>query len=284
MLRPLSREIIEITPLLAENYIKLNTFSSQRYISEKHVQVLSNKMKQGRFRIGSLAVAIDQCNGFKKEKRVLMNGQHQLHAVMSSGQTIEVLLEKYICKKPQELSELFRQFDNHYMRSISSMIKVEADVLMLDVPLNIASLVVSAVAYLKGEEDKDRKVELLQHNIREANFINEIIRKKDKPSDHLRRKVVVAAMINTFRVDEDISKKFWKSVRDGEMLRRKMPQFYLREFLLNATMSYRDPKKIRVTDREMYYKCVKAWNHFRNNKQIKTVYYRGRKSIIPDAK
>jgi len=280
MLRPLSREIIAITPLLARDYIKLNTFSSQRYISKKHTQTLSNKMKQGRFRIGSLAIAIDQSNGIE-DKRVLMNGQHQLHAVMDSGKTIEVLLEKYVCKKRRELSELFRQFDNHYMRSIASMVKVEADVLQMKVPLRIASAVVSAAAYLAGVDDKDKKVEMLQHLVDEANFLNDLLGAKNKASAHMRRRVVVAAIISSFKVVGQDAESFWVDVRDGEMLRKKMPQFYLRQYLLNATMSSRNPQKTRVTDKEMYYKCAVAWNRYRQGVEITSIQYRGRKATTP---
>lgn len=275
MYKSLSREIMTVTPTNAVEYLKLNTLNAQRNLVPAHIKRLEGKIKDGRFRIGSLGVAIIS-NG-NKEKRFLVNGQHQLSAVINSGMSIEVTLEKYICDDDSEVSSLYRQFDTHYSRSISHMVKVEGDALSLEVPLSILGLVVNAIGKIEKITDKEKKVEALNRYQREAYFVSDVLRTAyRKKASHMGKIPVVIVMIRSFRKDESDAYSFWSGVRDGEALMSNMPEFVLREFLLRVALratKKRERTGYIVSSREIEAKCVLAWNKFRERETLKMLRY-----------
>ncbi len=92
MIKLISREYASITPVIAKELFKLNTFAAQRALSKKHVGELAKKMRDGVFLEGVIATA-EGING--NTCQILVNGQHQLAAVIQSGETIMASVQRY---------------------------------------------------------------------------------------------------------------------------------------------------------------------------------------------
>jgi len=282
MFKKMSTQIITISPEEAGEYLALNTYSAQRKIQAKHVNFLSNKMKCGEFRIGDIAVAHN--NG----SRILMNGQHQLSASMTSGVPFEALLETYNCPDAGDLSLLFRQFDNHAMRSLSQMVDAEVAALGLDWKKGVASLLVAALCNLSTDGKrflssassmtKDERVRMIKYNIPEGNFINDIFI-KSRMTNFMYRAGVFTAVILTYRVNQDDAYSFWVSVRDGENITKDMPEYKLRMFLLKNASRARRGAYLSASARELCHRSIIAWNAFRRSTTTTLRYYADAKGL-----
>ena len=279
MFQKLGQEIITVTPMMAQDYMKMAAHPAQRPIQDRHVQFLAGKMKSGEFRTGELAVAY---NG--EGASYIMNGNHQLRAIIKSGKPVQVLLEKFFCEDKQEMAHLFRQFDNHRMRSINDMLRVEADSRNINWPARICSLIASAAATIEsGSTDKvstgmkrDRKCALLSRYLKEGDFISSILGgHKRVRTKFMWRVAVFCAMIMTFRKSPVSASVFWEGVRDGENLKKKAPQLTLRDFLMSSSMKTTQNHKT-TTYIEILVRCIHAWNAFRAGKTTILRYYYGK--------
>ena len=76
----LKRSQVRITPKRAEELLRLNTYAGQRNKSPAHIQDLAQKMVDGRFHNGQIAILV---NG----STFLADGQHQCEAGIVSGTT-----------------------------------------------------------------------------------------------------------------------------------------------------------------------------------------------------
>jgi len=286
-----SRELIKVTPKIAERVLLSNEFKGQRDLTPKWVSYLANCIREDLFTVGHIGVVIYQ-NG-KEESKYLINGQHQLNAVLVANKPIEAVLDIYQCDSPEDVSLLYRQFDNYKSRSLINLVSMELYSLGYDWPSKIANLVVSAAACVRNMRfaHKTLKVELLKPFSKEGEFIKRIITNipdgnYQKHSAHLCRAPVVHAMILTWYKCQSDSERFWVDIRDGEDLKRSMPQYKVREFLKQsnvdrgrgAVRNNRNP----VSEHEMTSRCITGWNAFRENKSTKLTYYPNKP--IPKAK
>jgi len=301
----IERRNIELDPDWAEHYLKYNTYEHQRPVREAHVNELADKMKDGRFRFGDIAF------GLYNNKPVMVNGQHQSHAVIKSGETVPCVLEKYRCSSKMDLADLFRQFEL-LPRSLRDMVKAKAGGLGLIWPAYVANLVVAAATIEYGFQasrnpmqtkassmpgisskhsgkyalTKEQRVELLEKYIKEGDFLYRLLCIKDGETfsnkgayRHIQRAPVAYVMFLTMRKDERDAFCFWERVRDGEQLTREMPEMKLREFLMSVN-SHATPYSYRtVKPHEYIYKCILAWNSYRASVPTKLSYSPARKLL-----
>ena len=273
MYKALSRKIEKVEKEKALEWLKFNTFESQRALRESHVLYLTRKMLRDEFRTGEIAFAT-----LPDKTTYLMNGQHVLHAIVKSGEVIENFVEWFSCDDKEDLSRLFRQYDCNPIRSIHDMVKVEVDALGLDWPYRIASLIVGAIFKLekrKSTTNRNIKVDLLKHHLPEGYFVVSLFGGSEK-NRILSKIPIVMTIIQTWQKDPDESFKFWKSVRDGEMLKKDMPQWKLREFLLNATLrggTSQGYQYRKASTKEIHHRCVVAWNAYRRGITTNLKYY-----------
>jgi|GEM_PF-1288265 len=286
----IERRMIELDPDLAKHYLKYNTYKTQRVIRQPHVAELCDKIKHGLFRFGEVAFAE------YKGSSILINGQHVCTAVIASGIAVPCMLEKFNIQDDLELSEAFRQFEI-LPRSLSDMIRVEADALKLGWPLMVSSVVVAAATLEKyGTSrlnhpvgmttqqnlrlvNKDIKVALLREHLHEGEFINQILTSGGKSpgiqrAKHLKRAGVVMIMMQTWRKNHELATIFWENVRDGEQLTGTMPEKKLRDFLLTTRAVSHQPITIRtINPHEYAYRCILAWNAAIKNKPSSLAYH-----------
>jgi len=288
----IERRAVELDPDTAKHYLCFNTYETQRPVRPAHVTELAEKMISGLFRFGDAAFAAMNGRG-----DIMLNGQHVCHAVIESGKTVPCILEKFNIKNDQELSEAFRQFEI-LPRSLQDMVKVEAHALKLSWPVWLSSLIVS-VATLektgskklgspssvgsvstskKNYVSKDDRVRLLGSYLKEGAFLSKIFNAERAITRHLQRKAVALIIVKSWRVDVNDAYLFWARVRDGENLTKEMPEMKLREFLMqtrttNSALAYGTS---RVKDHEFAFRCVQAWNAFRQGAKTRLTYYPGR--------
>lgn len=279
MFKKISKELEVLTVKKAEAFLECNTFQDQRKVRPKWVAELSSIIKNGEFLTGEIAIARLNYNGCC---HVLVNGQHQSLAVLQCGIPVDIVLEKYSCDDPEDLALLYRQFDNHARRSLANVSKPEASAIGLKWPPRIVSLIITAASILENKTtvSKNEKVKLLYEYKDSGGFVAGIIAPDNSVMDeakHLIRGAVAAAMIQTWRKNHSDAETFWTQVRDGEELKRSMPSYKLRNYLLGIVMtcSTRTSAHLNgsITIHEVMSKSITAWNAFRKSITTDLKYY-----------
>jgi len=269
----LSRGISTINEKNAVNLLTLNTLPGQRFLRPRHIKYLSECISNGTFLTGDIAtVRMD----FDHGTEVLINGQHQLTAVILAKKPIEVVLEKYACDSEADLSLLYRQFDNHATRSLGDITKPEAIALGLEWPLRITYLILSAAILINHANDmpKAKKIEYLKQYLKQGSFVVSVLPKVIAEYQHMFRKAVIAAMILTWEKSHEKSYDFWLKVRDGENLKREMPSYRLRNYLQKIVAGdSRHTSRSMATPHEILSKCITGWNAFRKEQTTDLKYY-----------
>lgn len=281
------RRMIELTPEMAEHYLTFNTYEYQREVRVAYVNILADKMSSGLFRSGEIAIV---SNGTGQD--IMMNGQHQCHAVIKSGETVPCKMEKFKASNSLQIAELFKQFEI-FDKSQTDFVKAEAGALGIEWPQRTCSLLVSAMAIKEGKDPrygirsgyggvrhhkwstKESRSMLLRKYRKEGDFLNMILTGDGVPiqdSKHMQRAAVAFIMICTWEKDQWAAKDFWRTVRDGEHLVKKMPAKTLRDFLMGAT--HRGGLTVKVTKNHEYVsRSITAWNAFRKGTPTKLQYY-----------
>ncbi|GAF85187.1 unnamed protein product [marine sediment metagenome] len=270
MFTKIKKESITLNVRRAEELLKLNVFKNQRPLRPMWVNDLTNKMREGLFTSGHIAVAI--YNG----EKYLVNGQHQCHSAIISKMRPDVIYEEYRCDTMDDVSLLYGQFDNHKSRSLQNLVAMEMEALGLDWPRRVGSLVVSGAAMREGigAKSKDVKVPLLKKYLPSGKQIKNILTDVDDGDTlnsyrHLTRAPVIHAMILTLEKSQSDSWRFWVDVRDGEGMKRVQPQYKLREFLKESNFDKgrgaSGNNRRTVGQHEMTSRCIIAWNAYRKN-------------------
>jgi hypothetical protein len=276
MYQLVNRKIKEVTPLLAEKILEANTYDGQRPLSEKQVKILSDAIEEGLFTVGHIAVAHQGWNGGDE---MVANGQHQCTAVLRTGLPICAVVEEYNCKKPEDFSLLYRQFDNNKSRTLDEVTLPEARALNLKWHRMIVKSVMAGIGFIEGTGPKNKRVESLKKYIAEGNFVNELLSAvKSTDSKHLRRGPVIAAIITTFKKCSGDAEIFWEEVRDGENLKGNSPSLKLRNYLLSTNTAVgrgtnAPSLNAAASVREMYSKCIIAWNAYRRGDSTQLKFY-----------
>lgn len=280
MFKAISRELVTVDKKMAENLDRLNTYGGQRPIREKHLRLLEAKLAEGLFTTGHIAMAKLKFNG---NQTVMMDGQHQIKLVLKTGKPIAAVLEKFDVSDAQEASLLFRQFNSDARRSLNDKVRAEAFSLGVDWPSKLTRLVVSGAAIHSGKANAtdDRKVELLKEYLNFGTFLKEIFTSEKShliKADHLFRAAVVHAIICSWEKSKEDARRFWLDVRDGENLKRGMPSYKLRDYLMTTSVSIgRGASKGAAfkiaSTHEMTSKCITAWNAYRRNESTDLKYF-----------
>lgn len=269
----------EISGVDAMDLLELNTYEGQRPLRPKHVAMLRGEIEDGRFLIGNIAVAI---LNYDNKRKVIVNGQHQLKALLVSNIPIRVIYQEYSCDGPEDMANLYAGFDNHAARSLGDVVVPESIALGVDGwKGRTLRVIVSAAVSINGAEEwpKREKAHLLGMYVKQGSFVNNIV-KESRSSRHLMRSSVVRAMMETYDKDWQSAKIFWEEVRDGAELKKNDPALLLKNYLQTTSISTSNRRAASnqeaVTAREMYVKCLHAWNASRSGTKTNLRY-------LPDA-
>lgn len=245
-----------------------NNYDGQRNLMINRLNELKKKMKENKFH------GCDVAFGILDGVKYLVNGQHSLTAAVETKTPIKVREKTFVCQEKEDLSNLYAQFDVGGGRTSTHIAKAYAASLDGDWPARCITVCGSAISYIKyGQEYfqktlKDERMQNAINDIKSCEFVKNTIYRnggKDKHR-HLNKVPVVAAMIQSFKVDDEKAKKFWDLVRDGECLNKEHPAYVLREWLLRVSGSHNAKTKEVVSTAEIRVKCLQAWVAFYNGK------------------
>lgn len=278
-----TEKLVIIKPKYAGSLLKFNNFVGQRNIRENHAVQLSQKMQDGRFHVGNIALVHQ--NG----DTLLADGQHQLTASVLAKVPFKAVLQEYHLNgedDPNQLATVFSQFNVDCVRGRGDIAWIYACQLgWSDWNRRVVTLLATALSLLHNVEShgemryysekltKDQSASLLVENQKVCQWVNSL----DVASHrHMKRAPAIAAMIATYRKAQKASDEFWRAVTAGEMLKASDPQYRLREFLSNACLKHRSPseaEKEQTTLRAVYAKSITAWNAWREGRTTSLKYY-----------
>lgn len=263
------KEFIKITPALAQSMLLKNTYKGQRNFKQPVVEQYKQDLINDQFMPSSFVFAR------LGDEVVIIDGQHRLMASVETNLPIEGIKIVVKCEDAFEVASLWKKYDGGAIRSLKDMAESEVGMLDLDWKAGISSIVVGAIAILEGKTKlhKSKKAALIRDYVDEGNFVNEMLGSKSKKYAHIRKQIVAAAVIKSFQKDPDDAERFWTKVKTGIMLEERDPRRVLREFLLNisaidrGTLVDKNNSKVMPTI-EVYQKCARAWNKFRQGKEV----------------
>jgi len=265
MFKITSRETKQITPAIAGKLLEYNTYKAQRPIRKNHAAQLTHVIKSGDFTTGNLAFAIDSRGVIR-----LMNGQHQLTAVIRSGKPIIAHVEHAECTGYDDIAKYFAQFDVGATRSISDIVRAEVDTVGVDWLRLTGSILAGAIAFVDTKGDyknadksltKHERARKIKDHIRDGNYLNELFIGNE--AKFLRRVPIAVVILMTYQKYYPKSYEFWTGVKSGVNLGAKDPRLHIRNFLMTSVaVSSAATVTRRATDKEIIVRCVHAWNAY----------------------
>lgn len=274
------------TRKLAEKFATMDAAPKDRPLSEKRLQVYQQILNRGEFRPVTWASAY--CPETGATYRV--NGKHT-SILLSRADPVPdlfVTVEEYECETLEDVARLYSTFDskmqsrtaNDIYRSFASCVPE-----LSEVPHRVISLTIGGIAYSERQDTyatnstaAERAEAILEHHDF-ALWVHNTISGSVEKVRHLYRLAVFAAMFSTYQKSHQAATDFWKSVAEESDPKADMPTRKLSRFLLTHFSSKggnhvdRVSRRYRVGDREVFVKCLHAWNAWRKNEPTNLQYY-----------
>lgn len=284
----------KVTKFLATQFAEMDPAPRDRPLSERRLQVYQRILKEGGFRPVTWASAV--CKETGGVYRV--NGKHT-SVMLSTASPLPdfyVTIEEYECDTLEDVAKLYGTFDSNLQSrsardiylSFASTVKE-----LVGLPDRTISLAVAGMSMhltgsgTPGSKSRDQaadRAELLLEHPDFVVWINNILtsgsaaRSKQEgraQSRHLLRQPVVAAMMGCWQKNKIQATEFWAAVRDETGARPDLPDRKLARYLtVTGVDSGGGSRRLRpVTPREMYVKCIHAWNAWRKDEPTELKYY-----------
>lgn len=271
---------------LVKEFVDMEPAMYDRPLSERRLQIYERILKAGAFRPVVWASAV--CYETNCTYRV--NGKHTsiMLSMQSPLPTFYVTVERWGCDTLKDVGALYNTYDSNLAsRSANDINHSFAAAIpeLRDVPGKLINLTVSAAAFLKWDENVLKRVpqaERAEELVERAYFVKwlrEVIAntdtKKMGPAKHLLRSPVVCAMMATHDRAPHVATDFWTQVRDESHADRNDATRVLARFLVRVGVASGKgvSGKYTVTHREMYVKCLHAWNAYRAGEATSLQYH-----------
>lgn len=268
----------KVTQSLAIKFRDMDPVPHDRPLNPRRIEAYRKMLAAGLFRPVQWATV--HCNETQATYRV--NGKHTSNLFAEYEeipQPIHATIEHYHCDDLDDVARLYATFDSRtQVRTTNDINRAFAaiDPDLAEIPTRIVNLSVTAISYVRdGEQYAQRPAaERAECLLDEANkafvcWVNEVIGSSGDSADHLRRSPVVSAMYATFLKSRKAATEFWLSVRDGTGMSPKSPDRVLHRFLLTKTVKRSVHKNrgkgVVAGPREMFVKCLHAWNAWRRD-------------------
>lgn len=248
-------------------------YEHQRSISERHVLVLADLMKRGRWNPKS-QIDFAVVDG----RYVLINGYHRAYAQVRSGKQIVWNIALHQAKSEADLRSLYYAFDtNVRTRGSRDILRAAEFGDLTGVTGEIADALYRAVPYLasKFQTDPKHKNFLVAKQVDQrlaiaaeyAKAANRLAAAIDGMPGSRRPKfksgAVVAVAVATFRYQSEAAWEFWSGVAHNDGLKRGDPRLAL----CNDFMT----RKVNSAAREAFAPSIIAWNAFYNEKPLQII-------------
>jgi hypothetical protein len=283
---------VKATMAMAKEFVNMDPAPSDRPLSQRRLEVYTKLWQEGQFR--PVVWASATCKETGGTYRV--NGKHT--SVMVAAQEkipndFFVTIERYSCDTLEDVARLYSTFDSKMQsrstRDINASFAATLPELS-EVSVSCLSLAVSGMSYATWMDpytqiQSAERAELILEHPKFVVWLHDLIGNQRKAKEdgrqsakHLNRAAVAAAMFKTWQKDLDDALIFWLAVRDETGTDRDHPDRRLARFLLNTVRSdsrqFTQREKKSVSNREMFSKCLQAWNAWRQDKATVTLQFR----------
>lgn len=269
----------KVTQSLAVRFRDMDPVPHDRPLNPKRVEAYRKMLSAGLFRPVQWATV--HCNETQATYRV--NGKHTSNLFAEYEelpQAIHATIEHYHCDDLDDVARLYATFDSRtQVRTTNDINRAFAaiDPELSELPTKIINLCVTAIAYSKHGDQyaqipaADRAECLLDENNKLfVAWVHAVLGNSgNKESSRLLwRSSVVAAMHSSYQKSRRDASEFWLAVRDGTGATPKSPDRVLNRFLLSkAVIGSKTSRHAAglVSPREMFVKCLHAWNAWRRD-------------------
>lgn len=268
-----------VTQALAAKFRDMDPVPHDRPLNPKRVEAYRKMLAAGLFRPVQWATV--HCNETQATYRV--NGKHTSNLFAEYEelpQTVHATIEHYHCDDLDDVARLYATFDSRtQVRTTNDINRAFAaiDPDLSELPTKIINLCVTAIAYCKHGDQyaqipaAERAECLLdEQNKAFVAWVHAVLGNSGnrESSRLLWRSSVVAAMHASYQKSRRDANEFWLAVRDGTGATPKTPDRVLNRFLLGkAVLGSKTARHSSglVSPREMFVKCLHAWNAWRRD-------------------
>jgi hypothetical protein len=271
-------KVLSLTKELARKFRDMDGVPSDRNLSVPRLEAYRKIAEAGLFRPLQWATAVcAETNGTYR-----VNGKHTSTLFAEEGVEIPdglvAVVEQFKCDTMEDLAKLYSGYDSRTMvRTTNDINKSFAavDEDLAEIPVGIVSLCVTAIAYTKygasySAKPAAERAEALfdPQNKQFVRWVADMVIGSD--SRHIKRSPVVSAMYDTWRKSHRAAADFWTAVRDHSGQNPSLPDRKIGKYLLTRTVNTGNGGRKNMggsacAPREMYVKCLHAWNAWRRN-------------------
>jgi hypothetical protein len=269
----------KVTQSLAAKFRDMDPVPHDRPLNPKRVEAYRKMLSVGLFRPVQWATV--HCNETQATYRV--NGKHTSNLFAEYEelpQLVYATIEHYHCDDLDDVARLYATFDSRtQVRTTNDINRAFAaiDPDLSELPTKIINLCVTAIAYCKHGDQyaqiaaAERAECLLdEHNKAFVAWVHVVLGNSGnrESSRLLWRSSVVAAMHASYQKSRRDANDFWLAVRDGTGATPRTPDRVLNRFLLGkAVIGSKTARHSSglVSPREMFVKCLHAWNAWRRD-------------------
>lgn len=283
-------EVKKLSYQLAKEFSEMEACPRDREFKQSRADELLKRFEAGEFRSAVWAKAYVE----ETKKWYRVNGKHtskmfaQMNGQLSKGNPVHVLLEEYRCPTMEDLSNLYASFDNRLSsRSQSDVNRIYAgsNESLEELSSSMVNLVIGALSFSKWEESatgitpEDRAKLICEH----PGFGIWANKLANGSETWFRRVPVFAAAFETYKKNRSEAMEFLASVRDRTGSNVRDPSRRLSEYLMKTSIgSGRGAVtgKQMAGRREMFVKCLHAWNAHRSGTTTELKYHAGSKTPV----
>lgn len=268
-------EVVQVTPKMAEQWLKNGVYQYQRPIKERHVTFLANEMTAKRFKQDT-AIRF----GILNSMQVLTDGQHRLHAMLRTDISHTMVIIKTIMNSHEELAENYIEIDINAYRSWADAFRALAGVRGIKVGLNMAQInaLHGAVKliYRGFMNDAVRDSNTLMFNKclewlpeAQAYFMSVKYATSDAVSI-MKRMHLVALGIVTIKFAKDYGPlQFWQQVAHDDGIRASDIRKLLHNRLIQSKIQTSIAGQKNMTAGQVLWYAIRAWNAYVKKEEIK---------------
>lgn len=225
-----------ITPARAQEILSMLNFERQRAIRPKHVEYLVSVIESGELTDLSL-IFVELPDG----RRILVDGQHRLTALIVSGRTMAASVTVHRVADEDEIALRYAKIDRQGTRTPQDMLHafgVDQESGLSKTVLNRISAAVALVSSGFSKTAQTQTKSLIQRTRAVEEWIGEgkvyagyLSGTPMEVTRLLWRAPVASVALATIRFQPDISELFWRSIAGEEPLERTDPRARLLAYL-----------------------------------------------------
>lgn len=239
-------ELVQVTPTLAADWLNRYRFDGQRPLRLGRLERLVLEIKEGRFNTSEIRLV------HVEDRAYLTNGQHRLHAVIKTGQSILCTVLHHIGHNMEDVIEDYNRVDTMPARTDAEQLAATGLVGTTGLtPSSLNKLSQALVPIIggfvgrsfssSGTDPYAKSMAVRQEAI--ADFADSAQRFNDALfgcdgalTRRLRQRAVMSVALVTLQEQPDAAYEFWKSTAENDGLRRGDPRHTLLRFLTASTL------------------------------------------------